>query len=88
MMPETSYNTRDALAVLDFRSLYPSIIIAHNLSYDTLLMSDDRDKLNDDDFEKGLGPIESFFVKNHVCLRMTSPVMTLWLCSSLIGNAG
>ena len=32
----------DPVAVLDFASLYPSIIMAHNLSHDTLLKSEDH----------------------------------------------
>ncbi|TPX72384.1 DNA-directed DNA polymerase [Spizellomyces sp. 'palustris'] len=64
--PVAQYNTKDPIAVLDFRSLYPSIIIAHNLSYDTLLMADDRPQLEETDYEKGLGPIEAWFVKSHL----------------------
>ena len=39
--PHRGYHT-DPVAVLDFASLYPSIMIAHNLSADCLLKSEDH----------------------------------------------
>lgn len=65
-MPVTGYNTKDPCVVLDFRSLYPSIIIARNLDYSTLLNKSDRKFLNDDQYEAGKGPIECYFVKKEV----------------------
>ncbi|KAI9142436.1 hypothetical protein BKA69DRAFT_1124108 [Paraphysoderma sedebokerense] len=55
-MPETGYVTDDPCVVLDFRSLYPS----------TLLLPSERNLLNDNDYEKGLGPVEAYFVKSHL----------------------
>jgi DNA polymerase delta subunit 1 len=66
MMPEVGYYTQDAVAVLDFASLYPSIIIGHNLSYDTIVRKEDTVKLDPNDWEAGMGPEECYFVKPHV----------------------
>lgn len=41
------------IATLDFASLYPSIMMAHNLCYSTLVRNADRPKLNDDDVSTG-----------------------------------
>ena len=48
LMPDAGYYYTDPVAVLDFKSMYPSIMIAHNLCYSTLLMSDDAHTLGDD----------------------------------------
>lgn len=37
--PEPGLNTTDTCVVLDFKSLYPSIIISHNLCYSTLVIT-------------------------------------------------
>lgn len=42
--PERGYY-KDPIATLDFSSLYPSIMIAHNLCYTTLLRTAMKDKL-------------------------------------------
>lgn len=42
--PIRGYYT-DPVATLDFSSLYPSIMIAHNLCYTTLIQSHNIDKL-------------------------------------------
>jgi DNA polymerase delta subunit 1 len=50
------------ISVLDFSSLYPSIMQAHNLCYTTLLPhKSDRDKLNSDEYIKT--PSGNYFVK-------------------------
>ncbi|KAI8809365.1 DNA polymerase family B-domain-containing protein [Cladochytrium replicatum] len=68
--PEVGFNTEDACVVLDFRSLYPSIIMAHNLSYDTIINKSDLALLPSAEgehlYEAGLGPMESYFVKSSV----------------------
>jgi DNA polymerase delta subunit 1 len=58
--PKCGFYTKP-IATLDFTSLYPSIMIAHNLCYTTLLKHDDLNKLDEDDYEKT--PIGSYFVK-------------------------
>lgn len=42
--PIRGYYT-DPIATLDFSSLYPSIMIAHNLCYTTLIQKNVKDKL-------------------------------------------
>lgn len=40
-MPETGYDSENPIIVLDFRSLYPSILIARNMCFSTELMPGD-----------------------------------------------
>ncbi|XP_076249179.1 DNA polymerase delta 1, catalytic subunit [Calliopsis andreniformis] len=56
----------DPIATLDFSSLYPSIIMAHNLCYTTLLNHEKQAKykVNDDDITRT--PSNSMFVKANV----------------------
>ncbi|XP_057321007.1 DNA polymerase delta catalytic subunit isoform X2 [Microplitis mediator] len=63
--PKRGYYS-DPIATLDFSSLYPSIIMAHNLCYTTLLSVAGKNKLNipDDDVTKT--PSNSMFVKSNV----------------------
>lgn len=54
------------IATLDFSSLYPSIMQAHNLCYTTLLQRpSDREALSPDQFIKT--PSGNYFVKRNVC---------------------
>ncbi len=53
------------IATLDFSSLYPSIMQAHNLCYTTLLQSSaDRESLTPDQYIKT--PSGNYFVKSSV----------------------
>ena len=52
------------IATLDFSSLYPSIMMAHNLCYTTLLNPRDKDKLSEDQFIRT--PSGNYFVKASV----------------------
>ena len=52
------------IATLDFSSLYPSIMMAHNLCYTTLLHPRDRDKMSEDQYIKT--PAGNYFVKASV----------------------
>jgi len=52
------------IATLDFASLYPSIMMAHNLCYTTLLSDNERKKLKQDEYIKT--PNNDYFVKNSV----------------------
>uniref|UniRef100_A0A674N4H3 DNA polymerase n=2 Tax=Takifugu rubripes TaxID=31033 RepID=A0A674N4H3_TAKRU len=62
--PEKGYYSIP-IATLDFSSLYPSIMMAHNLCYTTLLQNtQDKDSLSPEDFIKT--PTGNFFVKSSV----------------------
>lgn len=63
--PKRGYYS-DPISTLDFASLYPSIMMAHNLCYTTLLKPADKLKLglSDDDVIKT--PAGNFFVKSNV----------------------
>lgn len=50
------------IATLDFTSLYPSIMMAHNLCYTTLLPSSARSNLKEDQYIQT--PVGSYFVKS------------------------
>ena len=55
---------RIPIATLDFASLYPSIMMAHNLCYSTLIPSDMIIKLKPEDYTKT--PRGDYFIKSHV----------------------
>lgn len=52
------------IVTLDFASLYPSIMMAHNLCYSTLLKSGDEKLLNESDYIRT--PTGDCFVKEHI----------------------
>uniref|UniRef100_H2Z262 DNA polymerase n=1 Tax=Ciona savignyi TaxID=51511 RepID=H2Z262_CIOSA len=63
------------IATLDFSSLYPSIMQAHNLCYTTLLMKNSKEKenLGPDDFIKT--PSGDFFVKSHIRMGLLPEIL-------------
>ncbi len=54
------------IATLDFSSLYPSIMMAHNLCYTTLVGKEERERLTAEDFIRT--PSGDYFVKVCVCV--------------------
>ncbi len=52
------------ILTLDFASLYPSIMIAHNLCYTTLINKQDLNKLSKDSYTTT--PTNDYFIKPHV----------------------
>jgi DNA polymerase delta subunit 1 len=52
------------IVTLDFASLYPSIMMAHNLCYSTLIPSGEEKKMNPDDYYRT--PTGDCFVREHV----------------------
>ena len=61
--PEKGYHDTPVIT-LDFASLYPSIIMAHNLCYTTLLLSGPPNDLNEHDYT--VSPTNDYFVKPHI----------------------
>ncbi|XP_065673456.1 DNA polymerase delta catalytic subunit isoform X2 [Hydra vulgaris] len=55
---------RKPIATLDFASLYPSIMMAHNLCYTTLLSKSDLERMNPDEYI--VTPCNHYFVKKSV----------------------
>jgi DNA polymerase delta subunit 1 len=55
---------KNPISVLDFASLYPSIMIAHNLCYTTLIHPKDVKKFKPEDYTKT--PNDHYFVKPHI----------------------
>ncbi|KRH95256.1 DNA polymerase delta catalytic subunit [Pseudoloma neurophilia] len=58
--PERGYYD-EPIAVLDFASLYPSIIIAHNLCYTTLVLAKDKHRFTEKEASKT--PVGTMFIK-------------------------
>ncbi|AEV80760.1 DNA polymerase catalytic subunit [Aotine betaherpesvirus 1] len=78
--PETGYYN-DPVLVFDFASLYPSIIMAHNLCYSTLVMDggecpEEEDKVYKVSFENGT---VYRFVKSEVRSSVLSELLTRWV---------
>ncbi|AQR57906.1 DNA polymerase, partial [Molossus molossus gammaherpesvirus 1] len=75
------YNT--PVLVVDFASLYPSIIQAHNLCYSTMILHENLHQhptLKQDDYETFIissGPVH--FVKKHKSVSLLSRLLTVWL---------
>ncbi|XP_044259978.1 DNA polymerase delta catalytic subunit isoform X2 [Tribolium madens] len=63
--PRRGYYT-DPIATLDFSSLYPSIMIAHNLCYTTLIKPSVKEKLGLNDEQVTSTPANCMFVKSSV----------------------
>mmetsp|Transcript_16058 Transcript_16058/g.17971 ORF Transcript_16058/g.17971 Transcript_16058/m.17971 type:complete len:1054 (-) Transcript_16058:969-4130(-) len=55
---------KEPIATLDFASLYPSIMMAHNLCYTTLLTKEDISKMDPKDYTRT--PRGDCFVKHHL----------------------
>lgn len=56
----------DPISTLDFASLYPSIMMAHNLCYTTLIPPNMQGKSNLTDEDYTITPSKNMFVKAHV----------------------
>ena len=62
--PKTGfYNNKQPITTLDFASLYPSIMMAHNLCYTTLISAQQAQEMDPEDYTKT--PCNSYFVKEH-----------------------
>lgn len=56
----------DPISTLDFASLYPSIMMAHNLCYSTLIQPNVKDKLGLSDDQMTRTPSGNYFVKSSI----------------------
>lgn len=70
---------RSPIATMDFASLYPSIMMAHNLCYSTLVHESDVPRLNPDDYIRT--PLGHCFVKPHVRKGILSEMLEEFLAS-------
>ncbi len=61
--PDKGLHTKGCTLILDFKSLYPSLIITYNLSPDTLI-TEESPELKDD--EKHVSPLNDIFVDSKV----------------------
>lgn len=62
--PAIGLHSETSIAVLDFQSLYPSIIIAHNLCYTTKITKEQASKMREEDYTKT--PTNAYFVRSHI----------------------
>ncbi|QQL09695.1 Ba87 [Baboon cytomegalovirus] len=70
----------DPVAVFDFASLYPSIIMAHNLCYSTLIMPDGESPPDDQVFTVELeNGVTHRFAKSTARLSVLSELLTKWV---------
>jgi len=72
--PKRGYYT-EPITTLDFASLYPSIMIAHNLCYTTMVEVKDVHKLNEDQYTR-IPNSNSYFVKSHVQKGVLPDILT------------
>mmetsp|Transcript_15796 Transcript_15796/g.64520 ORF Transcript_15796/g.64520 Transcript_15796/m.64520 type:complete len:1031 (-) Transcript_15796:2810-5902(-) len=70
--PDRGYYT-DPIATLDFASLYPSIIMANNLCYSTLIRKDDLARLKKEDYITS--PTGDHFVRSSVKKGVLSTIL-------------
>ncbi|KAK2962524.1 putative DNA polymerase delta catalytic subunit [Blattamonas nauphoetae] len=69
----------DPVVTLDFSSLYPSIMICHNLCYSTLLHPEAASKLDKDDYNRT--PTGNFFIKSHLHKGLLPEILE-WLLAA------
>ncbi|KAK2954122.1 putative DNA polymerase delta catalytic subunit [Blattamonas nauphoetae] len=69
----------DPVVTLDFASLYPSIMICHNLCYSTLLRPEDISKLDEDDYSRT--PTGNFFIKSRLHKGLLPEILE-WLLAA------
>jgi DNA polymerase delta subunit 1 len=62
------------IATLDFASLYPSIMQAHNLCYSTLIQPHDVGRLHESDYEKT--PTGHYFMRGDKCKGILPMILT------------
>lgn len=62
------------VATLDFASLYPSVMMAHNICYCTLVPKDQAERMNADDIVKS--PTGDHFVKMHIRQGILPEILT------------
>ncbi|KAL2713432.1 DNA polymerase delta catalytic subunit isoform X1 [Vespula squamosa] len=84
--PKRGYYS-DPIATLDFSSLYPSIIMAHNLCYTTLLTPDKQNKYDLKTDEVTRTPSKSLFVKSTVRKGLLPEILENLLTARKVAKA-
>lgn len=84
--PKRGYYS-DPIATLDFSSLYPSIIMAHNLCYTTLLTPDKQNKYDLKTDEVTRTPSNSLFVKSTVRKGLLPEILENLLTARKVAKA-